>query len=346
MSFRLSVLLLLAFGLAGCQAGYYAHLARGHYEVLSARRPIAELIEGEATDPALKSRLRGVLTARAFAVSDLALPDNGSYTDYADLERPYVLWNLFATPEFSLKPQEWCHLLVGCLAYRGYYDETRARAEAARLREQGLDVEVAPVQAYSTLGWFDDPVLNTMLSGSDEGLAGTIFHELAHQKLFVSGDTAFNESFASFVEEQGLRQYLRGAPDRADHVLRKSGRHDQFVALVLETRARLEALYALGLPEPEMRTRKQAEFTRLRVDYEKLKQSAWGGDGRYDSWIAGELNNARLLPFGIYHQWVPAFGALFRDSGENWPAFYRAAKALADQPGDARLAALESLAAR
>ena len=343
MFYRRIALTLFVSALAGCQAGYYAHLARGQYELLAARRPIAELLAGPDTDPTLRARLQAATSARAFAVKQLALPDNGSYTLYADLGRPQVLWNLFAAPEFSLQPQEWCHAFVGCLAYRGYYDEARLREDAARLRAQGLDVETAPVPAYSTLGWFDDPVLNTMLEGSDEQLAGTLFHELAHQQVFASGDTAFNESFASFVAEQGLREYLKETPERLQPILGGRERHGQFVALVLKCRTRLQELYASALPEADKRARKQAEFARLRAEYEQLKTSAWGGDGRYDAWMARDLNNARLLPFGLYHQWVPAFGALYRASGENWPEFYRAAQALADESSEQRLARLEAL---
>lgn len=332
----------MAAATASCQAGYYTHLIRGQYELLSRRQPIEELIARPETDAVLKERLTWALDARRFASGELSLPDNGSYTDYADLNRPYALWNVFATPEFSLKPKEWCHALVGCLAYRGYYDLARAEEMAAALRAEGDETYVAGVPAYSTLGWFDDPLLSTMLHWTDDVLAGTIFHELAHQQLFVKGDTAVNESFATFVEEEGLRQYLRDQPELAQGAQRRRQRHAQFIALVLATRQRLEVLYARDLPDEDMRRSKQAEFERLRGDYARLK-SQWGGQGDYDAWVAGEFNNAKLLPFGLYYEWVPAFAALFRESGNDWAGFYRAAAALSELEPDARLARLEEL---
>ena len=200
--------------LSGCQVGYYAHLLRGELDLLSRRQSIEGLLAAPQTDAALKPRLALALEARRFASRELRLPDNGSYTQYADLGRPYALWNVYASPEFALAGHEWCYPLLGCMEYRGFYDRERAEAEATRLRGQGLDVAVAGVPAYSTLGWFDDPVLNTLLRGPDDWLAGTVFHELAHQQLFAKGDTSFNESFASFVEEEGLRR---------DHYRRRDG---------------------------------------------------------------------------------------------------------------------------
>lgn len=342
--FRAVILSLTAL-LSGCQAGYYAHLLRGQYDLLSKRESIAVLIAAQDTEPALKIRLARALDARRFASRELGLPDNGSYTDYADLGRPYALWNVFATPELLLAPREWCHLLVGCLAYRGYYDKTDAERAAAELRTQGDDVYVGGVPAYSTLGWFDDPLLNSMLHWSDDVLAGTIFHELAHQQLFVKGDTAFNESFASFVGEQGLRQYLSGQPELAREVQRKRERQEQFVTLVMETRQRLETLYGSTLADAEKRAGKHAEFARLRESYARLK-TGWGGEGVFDAWMAGELSNAKLLPFGIYHQWVPSFAALFRESGNDWAGFYRAAEVLSELEPAARLVRLEELRAK
>lgn len=326
--------------LTGCQAGYYAHLLRGQYDLLSRRVPIAELLAQPDTAPELRQRLSAALDARVFAVRVLKLPDNDSYTRYADLGRPYAVWNVFAAPEFSLKPVEWCYGLVGCMAYRGYYDVTLAREAAAALAAQGHDVYVGGVPAYSTLGWFDDPVLNTMLAGSDDQLAGTIFHELAHQRLFVKGDTEFSESFARFVEEQGLRDYLRGFPERERHMQRQQAHEAHFIALVLEARRRLESLYASDLPPDAMRQRKQQEFERLRSEY------AGGGDAGYDGWMAGPINNARLLPFGLYHQWAPAFAVLFMDAGSDWSAFYRAAESLSELESQAREQALHALTVR
>lgn len=301
--------------------------------MLSRREPIEGVLARADADRGLKAQLERALDARRFAVRELHLPDNGSYLQYADLGRPYALWNVFAAPEFSLAPKEWCYWLAGCFSYRGYYDPEAAQAAAAELRAAGLDVYVAGVPAYSTLGWFDDPVLNTVLA-TDDAIAGTIFHELAHQQEFVRDDTAFNESFASFVEEEGLRRYFAGEPALAAAAQRRRQREREFIALMLRTRAQLERLYASGLPPAEMRERKAAAFEALR---------AWDGEGNYAAWLAGELNNARLVPFGLYYEWVPAFAALFDRAGGDWVAFYREVARLAGLADEERRAALAAL---
>ncbi|MCQ4348019.1 aminopeptidase [Pseudomonas stutzeri] len=342
---RLCLLSLLVL-LTGCSSlGYYAQLAGGQWQLLRARQPVAELLADPAQPAALRQRLRLAQDARAFASAQLALPDNRSYRLYADLGRPYVVWNLFATPELSLQPVTHCFPVAGCVAYRGWFDEQRARGAAARLRLQGLDTEVAGVAAYSTLGWFDDPLLAGMLAWNDERLAGLIFHELAHQRLYLPGDTAFNESYARFVEEEGLRQWrrARALPPPPAHLQRQ---REQFVALVMASRARLEALYARPLPPEALRALKQAEFQRLRGEYAALRDGSWQGDARYDGWFARPLNNARLLPFGLYEQWLPAFAALFAESGGDWSRFHARAVALAGLEPAARRAALEALQAR
>jgi predicted aminopeptidase len=331
--------------LSGCSTlDYYGHLAVGQAQLLQARQPIAELLADPATDPALKQRLALAQQARRFASASLGLPDNDSYRLYADIQRPFVLWNVFATPEFSLTPELHCFPIAGCVAYRGFYSQGRARGAAALLKQQGLDTYQAGVEAYSTLGWFADPILNSMLRWSDERLVAVIFHELAHQQLYLAGDTAFNESFASFVEQEGLRQW------RAEQNLPASDpqgerQREQFSALVLASRARLEQLYRSDLPAEQMRTGKQAEFARLRQHYAELREREWGGVGRYDGWINAPLNNAKLLPFGLYEQWIPAFAALFAQAGGNWAQFYRRVEALAQLPAAERELALQRLAA-
>lgn len=338
---------MLAASLSGCASlRYYSQLASGQYEVLSKRESIAAIIDDPKRDTELRRRLAQVRDARRYAVEHLLLPDNRSYTQYSDLRRPYVVWNVLATPEFSLDPVQSCFPLVGCLAYRGYYHEAEAREQIAALRAKGYDADIGGVPAYSTLGWFDDPVLNTMMRWSDAALIGTLFHELAHQKLYVKDDTRFNESFASFVEQEGLRQYLeaQGLDDAQAEAERKQER--QFVSLVLAFRGRLLALYKEPLESSEMRTRKQAAFESLRADYAELRDRQWNGDARYDGWFARPLNNALLVPFGLYDEWVPAFTALYERSGREWPAFYAAAKRLSKLAAAARTSEIESLLAR
>jgi predicted aminopeptidase len=338
---RLAAAGVAVLALAGCQASYYAQLARGQYELIMRREPIADLLARPETDAALKLKLERALDARRFASEVLALPENGSYRLYADLKRPYALWNVFATPEFSMAAREWCYPFAGCMAYRGYYAAEAARAEVEALRGAGLDAHIGGVSAYSTLGWFDDPVLNTIMV-TDEMLVGTIFHELAHQQRFVKGDTGFNESLATFIEHEGLRQYYRDEPARLDRLAQRQRRDREFVGLMLATRHRLEQLYALSLPADEMRARKRTEFERLKVEYAEAKRG-WGGDGAYDGWLQGEMNNARLLPFGLYHEWVPAFAELFRRSGRRWPEFHREVAALAAVDVAERRVRLEGL---
>jgi len=328
--------------LAGCSTlDYYAHLAQGQYALLAAREPIATLVAAPGTDEALRARLKLALDARAFASEVLALPHNGSYTDYADLGRPWVLKNLFAAKEFSLDPVEQCFPIAGCVAYRGYYDEVRAKVEAARLQGEGYETYIGDVPAFSTLGWFDDPVMNTMLRWDDDELVGTIFHELAHQRLYLPGDTAFNESFASFVEREGLRRGLaaRGLPAAGGT---RSIRAEQFIALMLRLRERLQVIYDGDQPLDAKRGAKAQAISAMREEYRLLRDGEWQGYAGYDDFVLGEINNAKLLPFGLYHALIPGFARLFETAGSDLPAFYKAAEMLSKADPEARQQALES----
>lgn len=330
--------------LNGCASvGYYSQLASGQLRLLQAREPIDQVIADPARDPTLRAHLAEARAARTFASAQLHLPDNKSYRLYADIGRPFVVWNVFATPEFSLAPQNHCFPIAGCVAYRGYYSQGAARGEAALQRLRGMDVAIGGVEAYSTLGWFNDPILSSMMHWGDERLATLIFHELAHQRFYVKDDTEFNESFATFVEQQGTRQWRasRGlAPDNGKRMRQR----EQFIQLVLDTRQRLEQLYTQPLPAEQMRQRKGEEFQRLRSNYEQLRDTQWAGDKYFDAWVYAPLNNARLLPFGLYSQWVPAFAALFQQEGGDWVAFYAAVEKLGSLPIDERKAALKALA--
>ncbi|MDR8367914.1 aminopeptidase [Pseudomonas sp. JL3] len=330
--------------LNGCASiSYYGQLASGQLHLLRAREPVSSVIADPGRDQQLRAHLAQSQKARAFASQHLHLPDNQSYRLYADIGRPFVVWNVFATPEFSLKPQNHCFPVAGCVAYRGYYSQSAARGEAALQRLQGMDVSIGGVEAYSTLGWFNDPIISSMMAWGDERLATLIFHELAHQRFYVKDDTEFNESFATFVEQEGTRQWraFRGLPP--DNGALEQQR-DQFIQLVLDTRQRLERLYALPLPAEQMRERKAAEFEQLRREYRTLRDSQWAGNKRYDAWINTPMNNARLLPFGLYDQWVPAFTALFRQVAGDWVRFYAAVEKVGALPVGERKAALRALA--
>jgi predicted aminopeptidase len=322
---------------------YYAHVAHGQASLLAQRRPIAAVVNDPATPPQLAARLRLAAQARQFAATRLGLPDNRSYTSYVELHRPYVAWNVFATPRWSIEALPQCFPIAGCVAYRGYFTQARAQARADALAAQGDDVWIGPVPAYSTLGWFADPIVSSMLRWDDDQLAGTIFHELAHQQLYVKGDTAFNESFASFVEQEGLRQWraARGLPPPDP---RAQAMERGFTALMLDLRERLGRLYASGQDTAALARGKQAQIEAFRRRYAHWRDTQWPGDHRYDAWVAAPINNARLLPFGLYDRWTGAFEVLFERSERQWGAFYAAVRALAAQPPARRNRALAALA--
>lgn len=332
--------------LVGCaQLPYYGQALRGHWAIMQARRPIAELIVSAQTDPQLRARLIQVQAIRRFAVEQLGLPDNGSYRSYVDLGRDAVTWNVYAAPAFSLEPRRWCFPVVGCMAYRGYFREADARTYARRLAGEGWDTWVGPVTAYSSLGWFEDPVLNTMLERGELATAGVLFHELAHQRVYLKGDSAFNESFATAVQRAGLRRWLRAQGDAARLAAyeRYLQRRREFLALVAETRDRLSALYVAGGDPAALRRAKAAAFDRLRVEYEALK-ARWGGWGGFDRWFEGPLNNARLVPVALYEDRVDAFLALLGRCGDDLRRFYAAVERIGARPAPERDRALESAA--
>jgi len=326
---RTGFIVAAALPLGACSTlGYYGHLVHGEASLLAARKPVARVLNDPATDAQLKARLQAAQSARQFASDTLKLPRNRSYTSYADLHRPYATWNVFAAPEFSVEPVHHCFLIVGCLSYRGYFEKDKAEKAAAKLRAQGYETWVGGSSAYSTLGWFADPILNTMLRNDDDALAGTIFHELAHQLVYVKGDTQFNESFATFVQREGLRQW-RSAQGFGAHDDLAQARDNQFTQLALALRERLRKLYASGLAPAVMRERKREEIERMRDDYFRLRDSQWSGKSDYDAWVTSEINNAKLAPLGIYDGWVPAFAVLYEKSDHDWTRFYTAVRALA-----------------
>ncbi|HDS1767295.1 aminopeptidase [Pseudomonas putida] len=338
--------LLAALLLNGCSnVAYYGQLAQGQWQLLRARQPVEQVLADPATPAPLRAHLQQAEQARVFASQQLKLPDNRSYRVYADLGRPYVVWNVFATPELSLQPVTHCFPIAGCVAYRGYYQQGAARGAAALMRQDGLDVYVGGVEAYSTLGWFDDPILSSMVGWGDERLATLIFHELAHQRFYVQDDTEFNESFASFVEQEGTRQWRAARGLAAVGAGQRQQQRDQFIRLVLACRERLQAIYDGPLDDAHKRLAKRAEFDRLRQEYRQLRDGQWGGDRRYDAWMHGPMNNAKLLPFGLYDQWVPAFAALFHEVDGDWARFYERVEQLGRLPIDERKAALQGLMA-
>ncbi len=323
--------------------GYYAQSIRGQLDIWRREKPIQQVIDDASSPQALREKLALVLKARAFASSELGLPQNQSYRRYADLERPFVVWNVFATPEFSTQPQQWCFVMAGCVNYRGYFSKADADSFAAAAAAEGQDVYVGGVPAYSTLGWFADPVLNTFLNYSPVALARIIFHELSHQVVYVKDDSVFNESFAVAVEREGLRRWIacHGNPQDRQTYEQIQARRADFVGLVQSYRTRLNALYRQGGAPQVMRGAKQRLFDEMRRDYEKLKTS-WGGFAGYDRWFAQAPNNALLASVAIYTQQVPAFEAILREQGSDLPKFFTAVKALARLDRAARDAVLRA----
>lgn len=334
--------------LAGCSSlQYYFQSISGQMDIWRRERPIEEILADADISVPLKRKLSTVLEIRDFATRELALPDNPSYRSYADLKRDFVAWNVFAAPEFSVRPVRWCFLFVGCVSYRGYFSEAEARRYADGLARKGYDVHVGGVAAYSTLGYFSDPVLSTVMSYSRPRLARLIFHELAHQVVYTNGDTAFNESFAVAVEREGVRRWLEqhgSEQDREAYAL-GTARRAEFLELVMTYHGRLKALYASGEPPGEMRRRKQALFDEMQHDYRALK-ARWGGFAGYDRWFEEGLNNARIASVAVYTQHVPAFEALLAQSGGDMRVFYARVRELARREKAERNRILASLATR
>jgi predicted aminopeptidase len=335
-----ALLLVLLIGLEGC---YYVQAARGQFDLMRRRRPVEEVIADTSSPVQLRQRLEMVRDARQFAVDELLLPDNASYRNYADVERDYVVWNVIAAPEFSLDPKLWCYPVAGCVAYRGYFSEASAKKLADELASQGFDVLVGGVAAYSTLGRFADPVLNTMMRWDDTDLIATLFHELAHQKLYVKGDTGFNESFATTVAEVGLRRWLSARGVSAELLARDRRRADYETVMQLAAAARenLKALYASELDVEVMRDRKRQIFEALARDAGEFDGNPNGARNA----LGGTLNNARLASLGLYEGRVTAFKVILRDCADDLGCFYERAGSLADMKTDDRDAELDRLAA-
>ena len=321
------IVALIAASSGGC---YLLQSAQGQLSLMSKREPIARVIDQPSTPSALRAQLEAVASIRDFASRELGLPDNGSYRSYADVGGRYVVWNVVAAPEFSVDAKEWCYPIVGCVAYRGYFVEARARRFAARMRAKGFDVTVGGVAAYSTLGHFNDPVLNTMMAWNDVELASIIFHELTHQLLYVPNDSSFNEALATTVEAEGVRRSLRAQgrdADLAKHLVQQD-HYAKVVDLLTATRAELRTVYGSGLAPESMREKKRAAFAAMRSSYAQLKAD-WGGHAPFESWFDDDLNNAHLASISTYFTCVPGFERELKAVGGDLTAFYARVRALA-----------------
>jgi len=343
----LALLMVIAtISLYGCaNLAYYGQAVSGQWQLLQSRRPVPDILADSDTPLELKQRLQIAWKIRDFASTKLALPDNGSYRNYADLQRAYVVRNVFATPPLSLDSRQWCFPLVGCVTYRGYFNADSAERFAKTLRAQGDDVYVANVPAYSTLGWFDDPLLNTFVHWPIGRLAELIFHELAHQQLFIPNDTVFNESFATAVGRLGAQLWLacHGTAADRENYARHQRRRETFLSLVLSTRDALTEIYTSSASDADKQIGKRRLLSELKTHYRKLKQAAWNGYAGYDAWFDEDLNNAKLAALGAYTDYEPAFRKLFEQSESDFSAFYDAAQALGALPPEVREQQLQAL---
>ena len=321
------VMVIVIFQLSGC---YYLQAARGQMEILQKREPIDEVVAADGTSAELIERLSVVTEARQFSIDVLGLPDNDSYRGYADLERDYVVWNIVAVPEFSLTPKRWCYPVAGCVSYRGYFSPDSARRKADSLRSKGYDVAFGGVAAYSTLGKFSDPVLNTMMHWGDVDLVSVIFHELAHQLLYIKDDSGFNESFATAVEEFGMERWLesRRQADELTAWRERRALRSQFSALVADARTDLGEIYEADTGDDEKRGLKHERLLVLADDAKALFMDS---ESAAPAWLDDDLNNARLASTTLYHGRLPEFKTLLAECDNDLACFYDEARRLADE---------------
>lgn len=341
LKYLLFVILLLC--LSGCQAGYYLHLAKGHWQLMADRQPVDNVL----TQDLPAEKIHKLVLSRDlldFAEQHLALPVGDAYDSYVALDRDWVVWNLVAAPPFSLIPKEWCFPVAGCNSYRGYYDPERAGRKKDKLVSQGYEVYGNGAIAYSTLGWFADPLTTPMLAGDELWFAELLFHELVHRHFWLKGDTAFNESLATSVAREGVRRWLiaRGDPDDYRRIEQRSENRQQIMALVMETRQSLETLYGQPLDKETMANEKARIIDDLREGYARAVMTNPSLSG-WQGWFAGSLNNAQLATFNDYHQWIGAFDNLLLRCGGEWSCFWNAVESLAEEPTPERNTQLAAL---
>lgn len=344
---KLLLLLVISVSLLSCETvNYYTQAARGQLAIVFGRDNIHQLLNQETLAQPLREKLLTILAIREFAENSLQLPLGDNYSSYVDVGREHVIWNVFAAPEFSISPISWCFPIAGCVAYRGYFSETAAENYAEKLAEDGYDVYTGPVDAYSTLGWFDDSVLSTIINRPDHQLAALIFHELAHQVVYVPGDTTFNESFATTVEREGLRRWLAaaGQSELFFRASAESQRQAEFVDLVQRFQAKFDELYQNEMSIADKRRAKTGLQDNMREEYESLK-SGWDGYAGYDTWFSQPLNNAQLSTVASYNDSVPAFERLLLEVDNDLNRFYKMVGDLAQLPLDERAIAMDGRSA-
>jgi len=318
----LTILLLLT-QLSACQSiAYYSQSVVGHSKLMLARTSIDKAIA--KAEPGIARKLELSKQLKSFAVASLALPNNNSYSSYVALKREYPVWVVVAAPKTSLEAKQWCYLVIGCAAYRGYFSKKAATRYAAKLERQGWDTHVSGASAYSTLGWFADPLLPSMMSGSDAAFAEVLFHELAHQRLYFNGQSDLNEAFASLVGEQGAQLWLQQnqVEDLPAYQSSLQAQRD-FGALIDGLKVDLQQAYTSSDSEQQKEEQKHQLFAQFRNQYQVLKSGKWQGRGYYDRWLSRPLNNARLAGFSTYYALLPQLELLFAACGSDFKRLYK-----------------------
>lgn len=321
--------LLLVLCLSACSSpSYYFQAISGQKKLMQSRQDIQSLLDDPATSTELAGQLQTAEKIKTFAQSELGLPSGNSYSSYVEVEGEALVWNVIATREFSLQPKKWCFPVAGCVPYRGFFKQQKAQDSADRLSRKGMDTIVSPAAAYSSLGWFKDPLLSTMFSGSDTRLAAYLFHELAHQRLYIKNDGLFNEGYASFVEETGVKALLEfnQQQDELQKWLKLQDVGKDFSSLVGKTRTQLARLYGSDASDTILRQRKAEIFATLEHDYQQLSDNNWQGKRYYSAWFKEPLNNARLALFNTYEGSFCAFVGLWVKSGGDWQKFHQLAE--------------------
>ena len=338
----------LALLLGGCSTiGFYGQAVRGHFEVMGNARPVEQVIRDPRTSDAVRHKLRLTTEVRRYARDRLGMDVGRQYTRYSDIGRRHVVWNVFATPALSLDAKTWCYPVAGCVGYRGYFAESEARAYADSLRREGYDVHVGGVGAYSTLGWFSDPILNSFTERPDADLAELLFHELSHATVYLPGDTAFNESFAMAVQEIATRDWLTRTGRQALLEEYNAGLHatEAFRDLVRQGQDELGRIYASSWSDGKKLAAKHQAFERMYQRYLRVKPSLGGFS--YDRYFDPRtMNNAKLATVGLYDQWLPSFRELARAAGGHLPTFFEYTRRLTRMSRAERKAYLERIKPR
>lgn len=311
---------------------YYLQASHGHLELIKSRKNIDRVVSSLKISPASKEKLHLVQQVTHFAEHDLGLPVGGAYSDYVEVDGPYVVWNVFASQRYSFENKQWCYPLLGCVSYKGFFDVNAATRYGKKLEQEGFDVYVGGVAAYSTLGWFDDPVLSTFLMREDYQLAALIFHELAHRVLYINGDTTFNESFASAVEQIALERWVEASsdPDLLTRYNNNKALNKAFVNFVLGWKGVLQKAYHERDNREGFEKQKEQLYKQMRADYERFKARV--GYNGYDDWVNNDLNNAKINTVATYESRVPGFKKMYRQAGEDMAVFLRQCLQLSRMP--------------